>query len=113
MKIVELSQIRFQATSHAPIDKIKKKVIFPQGQIPHLTQFAQGYFQPGSSVPKHKHHDLYEIFLIEKGEIEFTVNNQKFILKKGEAIVIDPKETHQLKNKNHQTAVLTYFSILK
>lgn len=111
MILNNLSQIPLQKTSHALFSKIQKKVFLKNGQIPHLTQFAQGYFQPGCLVPKHKHLDMYEIFLVEEGQIEVKINSKKIVLKKGDFLTIEPNENHTFQNKSKNSAVITYFSI--
>ncbi len=113
MKISKLSALKSEATSHASIDRIAKKVIIRKGEIPHLTQFAQGEFKVGSVAPKHKHDDMYEIFLVEKGVITFIVNNQKYILTSGETIIIEPGDYHEVQNNSSENVVMTYFSIIK
>lgn len=112
MILSSLSKIKSEKTSHAPIDKIQKKVFLKKGQIPHLTQFARGFFQPGCLVPKHKHLDMYEIFLVEKGRIEVKIDNKKIILKQGDFLTIVPNENHFFANNSKTPAVITYFSIV-
>lgn len=111
MILSSLSKIIPEKTSHAPFSKIQKKVFLKNGQIPHLTQFAQGYFQPGCLIPKHKHLDMYEIFLVEKGQIEVKIDNKKIILKQGDFLTIEPNETHSLANNSKNPAIITYFSL--
>lgn len=113
MKLLKLSKIKPEATSHGSIENLRKKVIIRKGEIPHLAQFAQGYFEPGSIAPKHKHIDMYEIFLVEKGEIKFIVNSKTCLLKEGDAITIEPGDYHEVKNNSESTVIMTYFSILK
>lgn len=111
MILSSLSKINPEKSSHDSVDKIQKKVFLKNGQIPHLTQFAQGNFQPGCLVPPHKHLDMWEIFLVENGEIEVAVNDKKIILKKGDFLTVEPHETHSLKNTSKFQTVITYFSI--
>lgn len=111
MILSSLSKIHPEKTSHAPLDKIQKKVFLKNGQIPCLTQFAQGRFQPGCFVPPHKHLDMWEIFLVEEGRIEVKIDNKKIILKKGDCLTIEPNETHTFKNPFKSSATISYFSI--
>lgn len=112
MILSSLSKIKPEKSSHASIEKIQKKVFLKNGQIPHLTQFAQGYFQPGCFVPPHKHLDMWEIFLVEEGEVEVTVNDKKIILGKGDFLTVEPNELHSFKNTSKTPTIITYFSIV-
>lgn len=111
MILSSLSKIKPEKSSHDSVDKIQKKVFLKNGQIPHLTQFAQGYFQPGCFVSPHKHLDMWEIFLVENGEIEVTVNDKKTLLKKGDFLTVEPNEPHSFKNTSSSPTTITYFSI--
>lgn len=112
MKLIRLKKVKHEASSHTSSNLLSKKVIIKNGEIPHLTQFAQGYFQPHCFVDKHKHKDMYEIFLIEKGKIEFVVNKKTLLLKSGDSIIVEPGEEHQLKNRFNRICIITYFSII-
>lgn len=111
MKVVDLKTLPFEKSSHTTIDKLSKKVFIKNKEIPHLTQFAQGYFKPGSIVPKHKHTDMYEIFLVEKGSITFIVNSKRIQLPPGQTIIIDPGDEHEVINETNKEVTMTYFSI--
>ena len=113
MKPIKLSELKSEATSHGGIEKLSKKVMLRKGEIPHLNQFAQAYFEPGAVAPKHKHDDMYEIFLVEKGEIEFIINEKPILLKVGDAITVEPGEFHEVRNKSKGIAIMTYFQINK
>lgn len=113
MKLIKLSELKSEATSHGGIEKLRKKVFIRKGEIPHLNQFAQAYFEPGAEAPKHKHDDMYETFLVETGEIEFTVNSKQILLKVGGTITLEPGEFHEVRNKSKEIAIMTYFQISK
>lgn len=50
--------------------------------------------------PPHLHHSYKEVFLIVEGEMEFTVNGEKRILKAGDSIDIMPKTLHTFGNNS-------------
>lgn len=55
--------------------------------------------KPGEGFPCHYHERIEEDFFVLTGEIEFTINGEKkYILKKGDFIHIEPKESHYLEN---------------
>lgn len=42
------------------------------------------------------HHDFYEILYIEKGKVEYAIDDKKYILSEGDAVLITPSILHQL-----------------
>jgi len=112
MILSSLSKIPVQKTSHEEVEKIQKKVFLRNGDIPHLTQFAQGYFQPGCLVPNHLHKDMSEVFFIEDGEIEVTVDGKIIVLQKGDCLTVQQGENHSLKNTSSKPTTITYFSVV-
>lgn len=112
MLLSSLSKIPSEKTSHEDVSKIQKKVFLQNGDIPHLTQFAQGYFQPGCLVPNHVHNDMSEIFFVEEGEIEATVDGKIIVLQKGDCLSIQQGENHSLQNTSPMPTTITYFSVI-
>jgi len=47
---------------------------------------------------RHYHEDMQEIFVIVQGEAEITVGTETATLIRGDAVVIDPHEVHQMRN---------------
>lgn len=113
MKLLKLSELPFEATSHGGTEKLRKKVFFRKGVITHLNQFSQVYFESGAEAPKHKHDDWYEIFLVETGELEFRINSKQILLNKGYCLTVEPGEFHGVKNNSSKIAIMTYFQITK
>ena len=107
MKIGLLEKIAGEDTSHT--SKIKKKVILRVGEVPHITQFAQARFPPGKVAEEHSHEDMYEIFLVEKGEGKIRINGIDYPLKEGSYVVVEPRETHEVTSNGE--LILTYFGI--
>ncbi len=113
MKIINSAETVVTATSHAPVTAIAKKVFLKKGEIPHLTQFASGIFKSGSYVELHSHKDMYEIFMITQGSIDFVVNGENRTLSTGMGIVVEPGDEHEVRNHYGQDAHLLFFSIVK
>lgn len=53
--------------------------------------------------------DMQEIFVIVQGEAEITVGTETATLRRGDAVVIDPHEIHQMLNSG--TEVVEYLAI--
>ncbi|KUO74543.1 MAG: cupin [Clostridia bacterium BRH_c25] len=60
--------------------------------------FGVVVLKPGQDFSNHFHNLMEENFFILEGEIEFTVNGQKVLCKKGDFIHVEPEETHYLIN---------------
>lgn len=108
MKIGSLEKITEEDTSHK--DGTKKRVMIRNGEVPHITQFAQAKFPNGTTAEKHSHPDMYEIFLVEDGEGQINVNGENYPLKKGSYVIVEPGETHEI--IGHRELVLTYLGVL-
>lgn len=109
MKIVKLTELSLDNNTHNP--KISKKVMIKNGQIPHLTNFSQGYFPPGETVEEHSHKDMYEIFFIEKGTATFKINGEDHKLKSGSCLTVELGDRHEIRNDNGEELVITYFGV--
>ena len=90
MKITQLSQLPPGKVSHNPA--ITKHLIIGNGEIPHLTNFAQATFPPGEVAYEHCHQDMYEVFFVEAGEGIISINSQEYPLTAGTCITVAPQE---------------------
>ncbi len=52
----------------------------------------------GKRFARHYHEDMQEIFIIVQGEAEITAGTQTAMLRRGDAVVIDAREVHQMRN---------------
>lgn len=111
MKRVSLDTLPDQGVSHN--SAIRKQVLLQSGDLPHLTQFAQAYFDPGEVAAAHAHADMHEVFLVKSGQGTMTVDGTAHALSVGVCIAVAPGETHEIRNKGADPLVLTYFGILK
>lgn len=109
MKVINLNNLPDTPVSHDP--NIKKKLMIGNGQIPHLTNFSQATFKPGQKAEKHKHLDMYEVFLIEQGIANFKVNDQEIEAGPGTCVIVEPNDTHEVENSTEENLILTYFGI--
>jgi mannose-6-phosphate isomerase-like protein (cupin superfamily) len=52
----------------------------------------------GKRFAPHYHEDMQEIFIVVQGQAEITVAAETATLRRGDAVVIDPREVHQMRN---------------
>ncbi len=109
MKILSIDALPDEPVSHNP--RILKRVMIRNGQLPHLTQFAQARFRPGQVAAAHTHHDMYEIFFVESGRGQITINGQPHRLATGMCVVVEPGEEHEVANPGETDLVLTYMGL--
>ena len=52
----------------------------------------------GKAFAPHYHEDMQEVFILVQGEAEITVGAETATLRRGDAVVIDPREVHRMRN---------------
>jgi mannose-6-phosphate isomerase-like protein (cupin superfamily) len=52
----------------------------------------------GSAFRRHYHEDMQEVFVMLRGKVEITVDGERAALGPGDAIVIEPRQVHQMQN---------------
>jgi mannose-6-phosphate isomerase-like protein (cupin superfamily) len=109
MKVLSLSAIPTEGVSHNP--GIAKQVMLRNGELPHLTQFAQARFAPGQVAVAHAHANMYEVFFVESGVGRMTVDGRAHHLEVGSCVAVEPGEVHELANIGTAELVVTYFGI--
>jgi mannose-6-phosphate isomerase-like protein (cupin superfamily) len=57
----------------------------------------------GKRFARHYHEDMQEIFVLVQGEAEITVGDQRAMLRCGDAVVIEPREIHEMENRGSQS----------
>ena len=102
MKIVAASDRSYVPAGHENPNApgVWKKVLFTRDDLqPGRVQMINWAKLPaGSRFASHYHEDMQEIFLILQGEAEITVGGQTHVLRRGDAIEIDARETHTMRN---------------
>lgn len=110
MKIIALRDLPETTTSH---NAGRKKQIIGKDVIKSLTQFSQVAFLPGEVAKEHKHADMFEVFLVEKGKGTLKVNGQEHGIEQGMCFIVEPRELHEVANTGKEDLVMTYFGIVK
>lgn len=52
----------------------------------------------GKGFAPHYHEDMQEVFVILQGTAQITNGRDSFVLHRGDAVRIDPREAHQMEN---------------
>jgi quercetin dioxygenase-like cupin family protein len=111
MQLSHISAKPLTTTSHQ--QNIWKKVLIPNGKVPHITQYAIAKFKPGQVVEDHAHSDMYEVFFVVSGTGKIVVNAEEHQISTGTVFIIEPNDTHSVENTGDKELVLQYFGVLK
>ena len=115
MQIVRGSEIDFVPASHEDQDRpgVLKRVLAKRDDlIDGRVQMVNWASLPaGSSFQPHYHEDMQEVFIILSGIVEMTVDGRNSRLSAGDAILIDPREVHAMKNLTQNDLEYIVFGI--
>jgi mannose-6-phosphate isomerase-like protein (cupin superfamily) len=107
MKIVPFASRSFVPASHEnPLSPgVLKKVLAEKadlqpGQVQMINWASLGV---GKHFARHYHEDMQEVFILIQGQAEITVGQQTATLCRGDTIVIDARETHEMQNVGSET----------
>ena len=102
MQIIRGSQIEFVPASHEDPQNpgVLKRVLankndLLRGQV-QMVNWSR--LPVGSSFQPHYHEDMQEVFVMLNGRVSMSVNNETHELVGGDAILIQPREIHGMKN---------------
>jgi quercetin dioxygenase-like cupin family protein len=104
---------RFEDVADEPVShnpRVRKHVWLRNGESENITQVSRATFPPGVSCEAHSHDDMWELFLVDFGEVTFLINGEKMVLTAGDAVLIEPREVHVVKNCSPIYAKLTVMS---
>jgi len=95
--------------SHQPA--IFKRVLLGTGELPGLAGFSQAVFAPGDVAPGHRHRDMWEVFFVRAGRGTIRVDGVESALEEDDCWVIEPGESHEIRNDGDTALVLLYFGL--
>lgn len=115
MQIVRGSQIEFEPASHEDPRNpgVLKRVLASKDQLAKGQVMMVNWSQlpVGKSFQAHYHEDMQEVFIILNGSVLTVVSDIEVELSKGDAILIDPREVHQMKNMCDEPVEYVVFGI--
>ena len=93
----------FYKWEEIPIEEVRPGV---RGRTISGEKVSMSYFEldPGAISPFHKHSNE-QINCVLQGELEFTTDKEKRILKEGEIVLFPDNVPHQVKNIGDKVAV--------
>jgi mannose-6-phosphate isomerase-like protein (cupin superfamily) len=102
MKLIPFAAGAFEPAAHEnPLSPgVLKKVLLKKADLqPGRVQMVNwASLAIGKRFARHYHEDMQEVFILVRGEAEITVAAETVRLCRGDAIVIDPREIHQMWN---------------
>jgi mannose-1-phosphate guanylyltransferase / mannose-6-phosphate isomerase len=102
MKIASCADLSFVPASHEnPLSPgVLKKVLLGRDDLQEgrVQMVNWAHLPVGKQFAAHYHEDMQEIFVIVSGEAEITVGTTTAVLRRGDAVVIDPREVHRMRN---------------
>lgn len=103
MKIIRFTEIEQVPAAHEdPTDPaVLKKVLFRREDLfaGRIQMVNWATLLPGKTVKSHAHESMQEVFIMLTSGIVAVVNSNEIVLFKGDALVVDAKETHEMKNQ--------------
>ncbi len=92
-------------------------ITYAHGEVPRKAYLKVGesrtcvqtinyaWLEEGGKIRLHKHDDCEEFFLFLKGEGLMKVNDAEFLVKKGDFVVVEKGEWHELRNEKKSRLV--------
>lgn len=115
MQIVRGSEIEFVPASHEDPQNpgVLKRVLATKndlirGQV-QMVNWAR--LPVGSAFQPHYHEDMQEVFVMLNGKVAMSVEGQHYELAGGDAILIEPREIHQMQNLCDEDVEYVVFGI--
>jgi len=102
MKVIPFAARSFVPAGHEnPLAPgVLKKVLIEKADLrPGRVQMVNwASLAVGKRFAPHYHEDMQEIFILVQGEAELTVGKETVRLRRGDGVVIDPREVHEMRN---------------
>ena len=102
LRIIRSTDLPFVPAGHENPQNpgVWKKVLLAKADIQagHVQMINWARLPSGNSFAPHYHEDMQEAFVIVQGTAELTVGDKTVTLQRGDAILIDPHEVHQMFN---------------
>lgn len=106
VKTIRFADLAYTPASHEnPLSPgVLKKVLLQKadlqpGRVQMINWASLGV---GKQFARHYHEDMQEIFILVRGDAEITVGMETAALHRGDAVVIDAREIHQMRNRGSE-----------
>lgn len=107
MRIIPAAGLSFIPAAHEnPLSPgVLKKVLLEKGDLqPGRVQMINwASLGVGKEFARHYHEEMQEVFILVQGEAEIVVAVETAVVRRGDAIVIDAREIHQMRNVGAET----------
>lgn len=115
MHLIRGDEIEYVPASHEdPNDPgVLKKVLATKQQLigGRVQMLNWSRLPVGKSFQPHYHEDMQEVFVLLNGRVRMTVSESEHELGKGDAILVAPREIHEMTNICDQAVEYIVFGI--
>jgi mannose-6-phosphate isomerase-like protein (cupin superfamily) len=109
MKIIRLKNVKAIPASHEDPKNpgVLKHVLVQEKDLVrgHIRMINWATLAPGKSFRRHYHEDLQEVFIIVTGDPAIVVDGVRATLHRGDAIIIDKNQKHEMTNNGRKPTV--------
>jgi mannose-6-phosphate isomerase-like protein (cupin superfamily) len=106
MKIYRLKELEWIPASHEnqQTPSVWKKVLLQKADLleGRVQMVNWCRMEPGKTFHPHYHEDMEEVFILLKGRARIFVPGEEADLREAEAVVIPPREVHEMKNTGEE-----------
>ena len=115
MQIIRGRDIQFVPASHEDAQNpgvLKRVLATKKDLLSGQVQMVNWSRLPvNSGFQAHYHEDMQETFILLNGQVAMTVDGQTHVLNEGDAILIQPREVHEMKNLSDEDVQYIVFGI--
>ena len=113
MRVIRFADREFVPASHENplMPGVFKKVLAMKADLQpgRIQMINWSSMDVGKQFAAHYHEDMQEIFIIVAGSAEITVGDELAVLHRGDAVLIDAREVHQMRTL--ESVPLEYLAI--
>jgi mannose-6-phosphate isomerase-like protein (cupin superfamily) len=109
MKLLHLKDVP-KTTAHDNL--IRQRFVAPGDLKSKVQTVNYVELQPGESYTPHNHPDCEECFFVIEGEAKAVIAEKTFMFRKGDFLVVEPKEMHVFTNTSQKIFIYFQFRIL-
>lgn len=115
MRKISTTDLSFVPAAHETQESpgVWKKVLFRRGELQSgVVQMVNWAKLPrGKTFEPHFHEDMQEVYVMIEGVARLVVDGRTAILRRGDAVVIEPREVHQMWNDGDRDVEFLAFGI--